>query len=54
MSNKQIHYNMDNIESKGATYNLIYRRKEQWEKLSAEAQESSQEISGDWKKIYTS
>ena len=54
MSSKQIHYNMDNIESKKATYNLIYRRKEQWEKLSAEAQESSQEVFRDWEKIHTS
>lgn len=29
MSSKQIHYNMDNIEKENATFNIIFRRKEQ-------------------------
>lgn len=35
MSIKQIHYNIDNIDKENADFNLIYRRKVQWEKLSS-------------------
>lgn len=36
MSKKQIHYNIDNIDKEDAIFNLIYRRKVKWEKLSSE------------------
>lgn len=35
MSIKQIHYNIDNIDKENADFNLIYRGKVQWEKLSS-------------------
>ena len=35
MSIKQIHYNIDNIDKENADFNLIYRRKVQWKKLSS-------------------
>lgn len=36
MATKQVHYNIDNIDKENANFNLIYRGKEQWEKLSSE------------------
>lgn len=35
MSIKQIHYNIDNIDKEDADFNLIYRGKVQWKKLSS-------------------
>ena len=35
---KQIHYNIDNISQEKANFNLIWRGKVQWEKLSSETQ----------------
>lgn len=35
MSNKQIHYNMDNIEKENANINLIYGEKSNRKKLSS-------------------
>ena len=35
MSTKQVHYNIDNIDKENANFNLIYRGKEQWKKLSS-------------------
>ena len=37
MSKKQIHYNIDNILKEDANFNLIYRRKIKWKKLSSKA-----------------
>lgn len=37
MAKKQIHYNIDNIDKEDANFNLIFRGKVKWEKLSSEA-----------------
>lgn len=52
MSIKQIHYNIDNIDKENADFNLIYRRKIQWEKLSSKTQKSSRTLFENGKTIY--
>lgn len=52
MSIKQIHYNIDNIDKEDADFNLIYRGKVQWEKLSSKTQKSSRTLFENRKTFY--
>lgn len=52
MSIKQIHYNIDNIDKENADFNLIYRRKVQWKKLSSKTQKRSRTLFENRKTFY--